>query len=110
MTQTVDVYYSLSSPWTYLGWLRFDTIARKAGAKVNHWPVDFGKIFPVSGGLPLPQRPAQRRAYRMMELKRWRDHLGIAINLEPQFFPTQEGLAAHLAIAARRAVATTSAG
>ena len=25
----------------------------------------------------LPKRAPQRQAYRMMELKRWRDHLGV---------------------------------
>jgi 2-hydroxychromene-2-carboxylate isomerase len=102
MTKTVDLYYSHTSPWTYLGWQRFQAIARKAGAKVNYWPVDFGRIFPVSGGLPLKQRPAQRQAYRMMELKRWKAHLGIPLTLEPKHFPTNEALAGHMAVAARR--------
>jgi 2-hydroxychromene-2-carboxylate isomerase len=102
MTKTVDYYYSNTSPWTYLGWQRFQAIAKQSGATVNYWPVDYGKIFPVSGGLPVKQRPPQRQAYRMMELKRWRDHLGIPLTLEPKFFPANEGLAAHMAIAARR--------
>jgi 2-hydroxychromene-2-carboxylate isomerase len=102
MAKIVDVYYSNTSPWTYLGWQRFRAIASKAGATVHYWPVDFGKVFSVSGGLPLKQRPVQRQAYRMMELKRWRAHLGIPLNLEPKFFPTNESLAAHMAIAVRR--------
>lgn len=102
MTKTVDLYYSNTSPWTYLGWQRFQAIAKATGATVNYWPVDFGKIFPLSGGLPVKQRPLQRQAYRMMELKRWRDHLAIPLTLEPKFFPVAEGLAAHMAIAVRR--------
>jgi 2-hydroxychromene-2-carboxylate isomerase len=102
MTKTVDFYYANTSPWTYLGWQRFQAIARQAGARVNYWPVDYGKIFPVSGGLPVKQRPPQRQAYRMMELKRWKAHLGVPINLEPKYFPTNESLAGHMAIAARR--------
>lgn len=102
MPRTVDVYYALSSPWTYLGWQRFRAMAAKAGAKVSWWPVDYGKIFPQSGGLPLPQRAPQRQAYRLMELKRWRDFLGVPITIQPKFFPVQDGLAAHMAIALRR--------
>src|SRR5882672_3483152 len=102
MPKTVDVYYALSSPWTYLAWQRFRAMATKAGAKVNWWPVDFGKIFPQSGGLMLPQRAPQRQAYRLMELKRWRDHLGDPINIQPKFFPVPDGLAAHTAVAVRR--------
>jgi carboxymethylenebutenolidase len=40
--------------------------------------VDFRDvIFPASGGLPLPKRSPQRQAYRMQELRRWREHLGV---------------------------------
>ena len=68
---------------------RFEAIAKKHGADVTIWPVDFGSVFAVSGGLPLPKRAPQRQAYRMMELKRWRDHLGVKLTLEPKFFPGQ---------------------
>src|SRR5258707_15569570 len=84
----VDYYVSLNSPWTYLGSKRFEAIAKKHNAHVSIWPVDFGSVFAVSGGLPLPKRAPQRQAYRMMELKRWRDHLGVPLTLEPKFFPT----------------------
>ena len=90
MAKHVDYYLSLNSPWAYLGSKRFEVIARKHGADVTIWPVDFGSVFAVSGGLPLPKRAPQRQAYRMMELKRWRDHLGIKITLEPKFFPHNE--------------------
>ena len=102
MPGTVDLYYTCASPWTYLGWQRFAAIAKQAGATVNHFAVDFGKIFPVSGGLPLPQRAPQRQAYRLSELKRWRDFLGIPLTIQPKFFPVNDGLAGHMAIAARR--------
>jgi 2-hydroxychromene-2-carboxylate isomerase len=77
MAKHVDYYVSLNSPWTYLGSRRFEVIAQKHKADVTIWPVDFGSVFAVSGGLPLPKRAPQRQAYRMMELKRWRDHLGV---------------------------------
>src|SRR6266481_2280478 len=81
MAKHVDYYVSLNSPWAYLGSKRFEVIARKHGADVTIWPVDFGSVFAVSGGLPLPKRAPQRQAYRMMELKRWRDHLGVKLTL-----------------------------
>lgn len=87
MSKIVDYYFSPVSPWAYLGHERFLAIAARAGASVRPRPVDYGRIFPVSGGLPLKQRPAQRQAYRMMELKRWRDFLGLPLILEPKFFP-----------------------
>lgn len=101
MAKHVDYYVSLNSPWTYLGSQRFETIARKHGAHVTIWPVDFGSVFAASGGLPLPKRAPQRQAYRMMELTRWRDHLGVKLNLEPKFFPANELAAAKCVIALR---------
>ena len=101
MAKHVDYYVSLNSPWTYLGSKRFEAIAAKHKADVTIWPVDFGSVFAVSGGLPLPKRAPQRQAYRMMELKRWRDHLGVKTTLEPKFFPANEVPAAKCVIALR---------
>jgi len=100
MAKVIDYYMSHSSPWTYLGHERFAAIARAAGATVNLKPADYGQVFAVSGGLPLKQRPVQRQAYRMMELKRWRAHLDLPLNLEPAYFPFDANPAALFTIAA----------
>ena len=97
----VDYYVSLNSPWTHLGAARIEAMTAKHGATMTIWPVDFGTIFAGSGGLPLPKRSPQRQAYRMMELKRWRDHLGVPIVLEPKHFPTSEALSGACVIALR---------
>jgi 2-hydroxychromene-2-carboxylate isomerase len=99
MTKLVDYYFSPMSPWTYLGHARFEQIARKAGADISVKPVDFGRIFPASGGLPLAKRAPQRQAYRLVELQRWRDHLRVPLNLHPKFFPVDTTPAALLIIA-----------
>ena len=101
MPVTIDYYMSLTSPWTYLGSAPFAEIAERNGATVNIKPCKFGPIFEQTGGLPLPKRSPQRRAYRMMELKRWREVLGIPINLEPKHFPCDDAAATRLVIAAK---------
>jgi carboxymethylenebutenolidase len=101
MPKHIDYYVSLMSPWTYLGSARIEAMAARHGATMTIWPVDFSQVFPASGGLPLPKRAPQRQAYRMMELKRWRAHLGVPITLTPKFFPTNE-LAAALSVIAVR--------
>ncbi|MFP6743361.1 MAG: 2-hydroxychromene-2-carboxylate isomerase [Alphaproteobacteria bacterium] len=102
MTKTIDYYYSLLSPWTYLGSPRLDAIAKAAGATINYRPVDLGKIFPVSGGLHLGARAPQRRINRMNELKRWRDFLQMPLTLEPKYFlGTDDEPSTYLVIAAR---------
>jgi 2-hydroxychromene-2-carboxylate isomerase len=87
MSKFVDYFMTPVSPWTYLGHERFRAICAKHGAQIHLRVMDLGKVFPASGGLPLKDRPPQRRAYRLVELKRWRDFLGLPLNVEPKFFP-----------------------
>ena len=101
MPVTIDYYMTLTSPWTYLGSAPFAEIAERNNATVNIKPCKFGPIFEQTGGLPLPKRSPQRRAYRMMELKRWREVLGVPINLEPKHFPCDDAAATRLVIAAK---------
>ena len=100
MPITVDYYFAPQSPYAYLGHRRFQEVARAAGAGVNVLPIDLGgKIFPISGGLPLAKRAPQRLAYRLVELKRFSDFLGEPINLAPKYFPVAGDDAARLIIA-----------
>ncbi len=100
MSQNVDYYLAPQSPWTYLGHQRFADIAQAAGGRVQVLPIDLGgKVFPVSGGLPLARRAPQRQAYRLVELKRFAEHLGLPLNLQPSFFPVAGDDAARLIIA-----------
>ena len=98
--KVVDYYFSPVSPWTYLGHDRNAQIAQRHGASINAKPVDYGVIFPVSGGLPLGKRAPQRQAYRLAELARWRDHLGLPLTIQPKFFPVDGTQAACLIAAA----------
>ena len=101
MAVAIDYFLSLNSPWTHLGAARFAALAARHGANLRLFPVDFGVIFAATGGLPLPRRSPQRQAYRLQELARWRDHLGIPIQIRPSYFPANEALAAQCVIALR---------
>lgn len=110
MAVTIDYYFAPNSPWTYLGHARFAEIAKAAGAKVNVLPVDLGgKVFPVSGGLPLAKRAPQRQAYRLVELKRFSEYLQQPMNLQPNYFPVNADDAAQLIIAVDLADGTEAA-
>ncbi|MBO0332043.1 2-hydroxychromene-2-carboxylate isomerase [Sneathiella sp. CAU 1612] len=94
MTKSIDYYLTLVSPWAFLGHDRFVKIAEESGAKINVIPVNYGKIFSATGGLPLGKRSEQRRSYRLMELARWREELNVPINIHPKFFPASDLIAA----------------
>jgi 2-hydroxychromene-2-carboxylate isomerase len=74
-------------------------MAHAADATVRVLPVDLGRVFPVSGGLPLPKRAPQRQAYRLLELKRFSEYLQLPMNTQPKFFPVGGDDAAKLIIA-----------
>jgi 2-hydroxychromene-2-carboxylate isomerase len=99
MPHAIDYFLAPQSPWTYLGHERFVRMAREAGSPVQVRPMDLGKVFPVSGGLPLAKRAPQRQAYRLVELQRFRDHLKLPLNLQPKFFPVSGDAAARMIIA-----------
>ena len=100
MNIPVDYYFTPQSPWVYLGHERFAKITWAAGATVRLLPIDLGgKVFPISGGLPLGQRAPQRQAYRLVELRRHADFLGLPLHVKPKFFPVSGDYAARLIIA-----------
>jgi len=100
MPHTIDYYFTPISPWTYLGHDRVARIAKAAGARINVLPVDLGgKVFPISGGLPLAKRAPQRQAYRLVELTRFSAFHELPLNLHPKHFPVPPDDAARLIIA-----------
>lgn len=99
MPRTVDYFLAPQSPWTYLGHERFVHIVRETRAQVRVRPMDLGRIFPISGGLPLSRRAPQRQAYRLVELRRFSEHLDLPLNLHPKFFPVSGDPAARLIVA-----------
>ena len=101
MSVTIDYYLSLNSPWAYLGSAVLAEIAGRHGAVVNIKPAKFAPIFEKTGGLPLPKRSPERQAYRLMELRRWREVRHIPLILEPANFRSAEAAGVRLVIAAK---------
>ena len=105
----IDYYLSPVSPWTYLASTRFRELAEKHNASVNLYLVDLGKVFPVSGGLPLPKRAPQRQAYRLQEMARFSIYLGQPLIAQPEHFPPSSNFAGPVMAAARASLLITDA-
>jgi 2-hydroxychromene-2-carboxylate isomerase len=101
MPTTVDYYMTLTSPWTYLASAPFAEMAKRHNVTINIKPCKFGPIFEQTGGLPLPKRSPQRKAYRLMELRRWREVRDVPLVLEPKGLPCDDTVATRLVIAAK---------
>lgn len=84
----IDYYFTPLSPFTYLAGMRLEEIAEKHGVDIEYKPMNLAEVGKHTGFVPLPDRPKARQAYRLSELKRISDHVGLPINLHPAYWPT----------------------
>ena len=99
MPRHIDYYFSLQSPWAYIGHRLFRDIAASHGAAVAVKPVMLLDLFAETGGLPLAKRHPARQRYRLIELQRWRDKRGLNFHLQPANWPFNARLADGVVIA-----------
>lgn len=96
---SIDYYFTVISPYAYLGHAVLLDLACETGARLQYRPVRIFELFEANGGLPLGQRAPARQRYRLVELQRWREARGVPLNLQPRHFPADPGLADRCAIA-----------
>ncbi|MDG4721269.1 MULTISPECIES: 2-hydroxychromene-2-carboxylate isomerase [Thalassospira] len=101
MSEPIIHYFFVQSPWSFFGFRRAVDITKKHNTTIIHKPCRAADVWEHGGGVPLAKRPKPRQDYRLVELKRWSEFLGIPINLHPKFFPVDEALAARTIIAAQ---------
>ena len=92
---------SHGSPWTFLGHKRINKIALENNFELIIMPVNYGEVFPATGGLPVNKRSIQRQKYRLQELARWSEFLKVKLNTEPKFFPSRSLLPSLAIISAK---------
>ena len=81
MHHSIDYYFSLVSPWAYIGHATFMNLTQRHSLDVNFKPVSLPTVFAETGGLPLNKRAPARQRYRIMELRRWREKRGVQLNV-----------------------------
>lgn len=100
MGRQLDYYFSMVSPWAYIGHALVCDLAKQYDCKVSYKPVFLGELFAETGGLPLAKRHPARQRYRMMELQRWREKRGLNFHLKPKHWPADPKLADCVVLAA----------
>lgn len=100
MTQ-IDFYFSTLSPFTYLAGTRLEQIAGKHGATILYKPLDIMALFARTGGVPPKDRHPSRQEYRREDLIRQAARAGLALNVQPQFWPTNPAPSSYALIAAQ---------
>jgi 2-hydroxychromene-2-carboxylate isomerase len=99
MPRNIDYYFSLLSPWAYIGHVPFMEVVRRHDVKVTCKPILLADVYPDTGGLPFPKRHPVRLRYRILELQRWREKRGLKFNLHPKFWPLNAEMADRFVIA-----------
>ncbi|MDA0318679.1 MAG: 2-hydroxychromene-2-carboxylate isomerase [Proteobacteria bacterium] len=97
----IDYYFSTISPFSYLAGNRLEMIAAKHGASIAYKPMDVIALFARTGGEAPAERHPARQAYRLQELRRQSKKNKLALNLKPQYFPTNAAPSSYAVIAAQ---------
>lgn len=100
MAEQIEYFFSLASPWAYLGHAKFVAMARAHGLGIAYSPVHLPDVFSETGGLPLPKRHPARQRYRLVEMQRWRVKRDVDLVIRPQFWPFDHQFADRTVLAA----------
>lgn len=76
MTQSIEYYFSISSPWAYLGSDRLIALGQRANVRIEPLPIT---TIDEHGWIPMKHKSAARQRYGRTEIGRWSRHLGIAM-------------------------------
>lgn len=99
----IDYYFATVSPFTYLAGTRLEEVAARHGATIAYKPLDVIALFGRTGGTKPAERHDSRKEYRLQELRRQAEKLGMAINLAPAHWPTNPAPSSYAIIAASKA-------
>lgn len=99
----IDYYFATISPFTYLAGPQFEALVKKHGATVSYKPFDIMALFARTGGVPPKERHPNRQEYRLQDMTRRAKVLGMPLNPQPMFWPTNMAPSSYAIIAAQNA-------
>lgn len=83
--KTVEFFWDVGSPYTYLAATRIDKVAESCGASVRWRPFLLGGVFRETGNRP-PIDCQAKGNYMLEDLKTWAAYYGVPFGF-PAFFP-----------------------
>src|SRR5262245_16657147 len=84
MGKTVEFFFDVGSPASYLAWRPIAQIAQAAGASLQYRPMLLGGVFQATGNQSPMNIPAKSR-YMQTDLERFAQQRGIPFRLNPHF-------------------------
>lgn len=79
MTKSIDYFFSVGSPWAFIGLETFATLASDHGATIRPYVIP---LIEDNGGIYSRNRPEARRTYWTTDLKRWAALRGKVLNFD----------------------------
>lgn len=83
-TKTVEFFFDLGSPTTYLAWTQLPAICAAAGATLIYRPMLLGGVFQATGNASPVTVPAKGK-YMLTDLARYAQRYGVPLRFNPHF-------------------------
>ena len=84
MTPTVEYFFDVGSPTSYLAWTQLPRIAAAAGARIVWRPMLLGGVFKATGNASPVAVPAKGR-WMGADIARWAKRYGVPFRFNPHF-------------------------
>ena len=84
MTKSVEFYFDVGSPATYLAWTQLPALCAQAGAALVFKPMLLGGVFQATGNAS-PASVAAKGRYMNDDLGRFAKRYGVPFNMNPHF-------------------------
>ena len=84
MSKTVEFFFDVGSPTTYLAWTQLPAIAKDVGAQIVWRPMLLGGVFKATGNASPVTVPAKGR-WMLPDLQRWAARYGVPLQFNPHF-------------------------
>ncbi len=85
MTKTVEFFFDLGSPASYLAWTQLPGICARTGATLRYRPMLLGGVFQATGNASPAAIPAKAR-HTMIDMQRFARRYDVPMHFNP-FFP-----------------------
>ncbi|SDS76813.1 2-hydroxychromene-2-carboxylate isomerase [Halopseudomonas sabulinigri] len=85
MSKTIEFYFDVGSPASYLAWTQLDALAERTGASIELKPMLLGGVFMATGNSSPATVPA-KGAHSRIDMQRYAQRYGVTLNQNP-FFP-----------------------
>jgi len=84
MNRSIDVYLSISSPFSYLAWTRLPALAQRSGCEYRYHLIDLARVWEQSDN-PGPVSVESKLNYLITDAGRWAERYGVPLNLPGEF-------------------------